>query len=149
MFLSGSTFCSLVAKTLWCSVTPSAINSHLQNKLHQSPVPFISIKFAFLFFRRIQEKMIQDAIRPTTKLQIPTTTGTHTATPWGHSGLGGGVAVLVVESVLGGVLVVESGSGDAVAVLGGVGTSGLRLLTLVKIKGLAYWKHKTRGEQQF
>lgn len=92
--------------------------------------------------------MIQAAIRPTTKLQIPTTTGTHTATPGGHSGLGSGVAVLVVESGtgdvlvvksgLGGVLVVESGMGDVLAVLGGVGISGLRLLTLVKMKGLAY-----------
>lgn len=145
MFLSGSTFCSLVAKTLWCSVTPSTINNnHLQNNLHQNPVPLISVKFVFLFFRHIQEKMIQAAIRPTTKLQIPTTTGTHTATPGGHSGLGGGVAVLVVESRTGGVLVVESGTGDAVAVLGGVGTAALRLLILVKMKGLAYCKHKTK-----
>lgn len=88
--------------------------------------------------------MIQAAIMPTTKLQIPTTAGTHTATPGGHLELGGGVAVLVVESGTGDVLVVESGTGDAVAVLGGVGTAGLRLLTLVKMKGLTYCKHKTR-----
>lgn len=38
---------------------------------------------------------------------------------------------------------VEAGTEDTVLVsVVGVGTTGPRLLTLVKMKGLAYWKHK-------
>lgn len=43
---------------------------------------------------------------------------------------------------------VESGTEDTVVVpVVGVGVSGTRLLTLVKIKGLAYWKKIAQDHQ--
>lgn len=67
----------------------------------------------------------------------------------GHSGLEG-----VTGTVDGGSVdsePVEPGMEDTVlvSVVGvGVGTTGPRLLTLVKMKGLAYWKHKREQGHQ-
>lgn len=68
------------------------------------------------------------------KLEIPTITGTHTDTDKGHSG----------TRRVGAMLLVESETGDSVVkVVVVVVVSGrLRLLTLVKMKGLAYRKHE-------
>lgn len=64
---------------------------------------------------------------------------------------GGSVDSEPVESGTEDVWSVESGTEDTVlvSVVGvGVGPTGPRLLTLVKMKGLAYWKHKREQEHQ-
>lgn len=99
-----------------------------------------------------------------TKLPNPTTTGTHTGMSVGHSGLEGVVVTgkgdggsVDSEPVKSGTEdvgsvdsePVESGTEDTVLVsVVGVGTTVPRLLTLVKMKGLAYWKHKREQEHQ-
>lgn len=100
--------------------------------------------------------MIPATAKPVTRQPTPTTTGTHTGMSVGHSGLegvvvtgkteGGSVDSEPVESGTEDVWSVESGTEDTVLV--SVGTTGPRLLTLVKMKGLAYWKHKREQEHQ-
>lgn len=92
-----------------------------------------------------------------TKLPTPTTTGTHTGMSVGNSGLAGVVVTgkgdggpVDSEPVKSGTEdvgsvdsePVESGTDTVLVSVVGVGTTVPRLLTLVKIKGLAYWKHK-------
>lgn len=60
-----------------------------------------------------------------------------------------GEPVEPVESGTGDVGSVESGPGDAVLVsVVGEGSTGPRLLTLVKMKGLAFFKQKREQEHQ-
>lgn len=62
---------------------------------------------------------------------------------------GGSVGSEPVESGTEDVWSVDSGNEDTVLVsVVGVGTTGPRLLTLVKMKGLAYWKHKREQGHQ-
>lgn len=103
--------------------------------------------------------MIPATAKPVTRQATPTTTGTHTGMSVGHSGLEGVVLTGTldcgsvdsepVESGTEDVWSVDTGTEDTVLVsVVGVGTTGPRLLTLVKMKGLAYWKHKREQGHQ-
>lgn len=93
--------------------------------------------------------MIAATAKPVTRQPTPTTTGTHTGMSVGHSGLEGVVESGTEDGGLVDSEPVESGTEDTVLVsVVGVGTTGPRLLTLVKMKGLAYWKHEREQGHQ-